>query len=313
MPTPPSRPNNPLHWNDLEPESIRVLIRRALEEDLLGKGLRHPPRQKGDTTSSDIPVELCGEARVVNRHAMVICGLPAIEQILQECIELTALPDSFVVDREIEDGTFLEEPTTLATIKGSAQLLLIAERTILNFLQHLSGVASLTRRYRKAMGETKTRLLDTRKTTPGYRFLEKYAVGCGGGTNHRLGLFDRLLLKDNHLAAGSFVSGPALSEYIRGKKATYPELEIEVEVDRLDQIEPALAGGVDYLMLDNFSDEDTVSALELCRGRCLVELSGGITLENLPAKAKLGADFISTGAITHQSTWPDIGLDWKSG
>ena len=182
---------------------------------------------------------------------------------------------------------------------------------MLNFVQHLSGIATQTARFVEAMGETRTRLLDTRKTTPGYRYLEKYAVGCGGGYNHRLGLFDRIMLKDNHLSAGRYAHGEALEKAILDARKKNPELPLQVEVDSLEQIPPVVKARADFLMLDNFSDQDTLTALDLVSGKIPVELSGGITLENLARKAKLGADFISTGALVHQAVWPDIGLDWE--
>ena len=308
-----SLPNhhNPLRWEDLDPEAVDQLIRRALAEDLAGTGLRISPPATGDVTTAHIPADRLGCARLVNREPLVVCGLPILPRVLAETARQTGLAATATVVNDVTDGTYLADRTPFVTLRGPARLLLIAERTLLNFIQHLSGIATLTRRYREAMGDSPTQLLDTRKTTPGYRFLEKYAVGCGGGINHRLGLFDRILLKDNHLAAGTFAGGEALRQRIRDCQANHPGLAVEVEVDHPDQVEPAVEGGADYLMLDNFSDEDTRAAIHQVAGRCKVELSGGITLATLPAKARLGADFISTGAITHQSTWPDIGLDWE--
>jgi nicotinate-nucleotide pyrophosphorylase (carboxylating) len=198
----------------------------------------------------------------------------------------------------------------LATLSGDPRTLLTAERVILNFLQRLSGVATQTHRYVEALGATRTRLLDTRKTTPGYRMLEKYAVACGGGWNHRLGLFDRVMLKDNHLALLGATGG--LAAAVAAAKRAAPELPVEIEVDLLAQIPPALAAGADVLLLDNFTPAQLRRAVALIGGRTFTEASGGITLKNLPRLAGLGLDFISTGALVHHSVWADIGLDWKT-
>jgi nicotinate-nucleotide pyrophosphorylase (carboxylating) len=172
-------------------------------------------------------------------------------------------------------------------------------------------MASTTRQYVEAMGTTSTRLLDTRKTTPGFRVLEKYAVACGGGFNHRIGLFDRVMLKDNHLAADHAGQGEALTRLVSSTRAKWPDMVIELEVDRVDQIPPALDAGVDIFLLDNFSGEDLSEAIRLVGDKAATEASGGITLDLLPELATLGLDFISTGATIHQSTWKDIGLDWR--
>lgn len=181
---------------------------------------------------------------------------------------------------------------------------------MLNFLQKLSGVATLTAQYVTALGSSQTRLLDTRKTTPGYRVLEKYATACGGGWNHRLGLFDRVMLKDNHLAASDATLGTALAKLVAQARQTYPQLPVEVEVDALDQIPPVLEAGAHVILLDNFSDDALRQAVARIQGRALTEASGGITLERLPSLAGIGLDFISTGATVHQSGWVDIGMDW---
>jgi nicotinate-nucleotide pyrophosphorylase (carboxylating) len=196
--------------------------------------------------------------------------------------------------------------------------MLAAERIILNFLQRLGGVATQTRRYVDALGKSRTRLLDTRKTTPGYRMLEKYAVACGGGWNHRLGLFDRVMLKDNHLAllglaetSTSLRSPTRLAEAVAAARRNAPDLPVEVEVDMIQQIPPVLAAGADVILLDNFAPAQLKKALELIGGRAFTEASGGITLKTLPRLADLGLDFASTGALVHQSVWVDIGLDWR--
>jgi nicotinate-nucleotide pyrophosphorylase (carboxylating) len=181
---------------------------------------------------------------------------------------------------------------------------------LLNFLQRLSGIATYTRAHVRALGDSPTRLLDTRKTTPGYRALEKYAVATGGAWNHRLGLFDRVLIKDNHLAASGATRGDRLAHAVRLARRRAPHLRIEVEIDALDQLDPVLEARADVVMFDNFSLPDLRLAVARASGRTRTEASGGITLATLPALAHVGLDFISTGALVHQSTWIDIGLDW---
>jgi nicotinate-nucleotide pyrophosphorylase (carboxylating) len=214
------------------------------------------------------------------------------------------------VTPHVADGDTVRAGTVLARLAGPASRLLEAERVLLNFLQHLSGIATHTATYVRTLGRSRTRLLDTRKTTPGYRLLEKYAVACGGAWNHRLGLFDRVLIKDNHLAAAGATRGERLAAAVRRARARSPELVIEVEVDRLDQLPPVIAAGADIVLLDNFTVPRLRRAVALCRGRASTEASGGITLRTLPRRARLGLDFISSGALVHQSTWVDIGLDW---
>jgi nicotinate-nucleotide pyrophosphorylase (carboxylating) len=193
-----------------------------------------------------------------------------------------------------------------------ASTLLSAERVLLNFLQKLTGIATLTAVYAAGLANTSSRLLDTRKTTPGWRMLEKYAVATGGGWNHRLGLFDRIMLKDNHLAAGHAVGGGQLAALVRHARAVRPDLLVECEVDALEQIAPVLEAEADVILLDNFSPETLRAALGEIGNLAWTEASGGITLENIGDIAKIGPDFISTGALTHQAAWVDVGLDWET-
>jgi nicotinate-nucleotide pyrophosphorylase (carboxylating) len=217
-------------------------------------------------------------------------------------------------------------------LTGDPHTLLAAERVILNFIQHLSGVATHTRQLVDALGRGPTRLLDTRKTTPGFRMLEKYAVACGGGWNHRLGLFDRVMLKDNHLAQLGFaaprtsnVQPPTsnlqqpegarrttLAAAVAAARRAAPGLLVEVEVDALAQIPPVLGAGADVILLDNFTPAQIKRAVALIAGRARIEASGGITERNLARYGGLGLDFISTGAPVHHSAWADIGLDWRT-
>ncbi len=293
-----------LEFSDLSEDYLRMLIQLAKDEDLNGKGLAVAPTHTGDATSKVIANNTNGSAFLVARETITLCGLPLVPLILEAYnTELTFEPLS-------RDGATVDRGTRLGKITGPANSLLQAERVILNFIQFLSGISTLTRRYVKAMSGSDTKILDTRKTTPGYRMLQKYAVACGSGWNHRLGLFDRVMLKDNHLAADEATSGEALSALVTKARTQNPDLAIEVEVDHLDQIEPILEAGADKIMLDNFSFEDTKTAIALIKGRAYTEATGGISISSLPELCVLGLDFISTGAIVHKSAWKDIGLDW---
>lgn len=294
-----------LTWDDLDLVHLRKLVAMARDEDLAGLGLRKPPVTPGDhSTGCLTTTPRLADANVVAREELIACGLPLLSLIL------STYGEGCRAQLHVREGARVRPGDTLATLTGDPRHLLSAERVILNFLQRLSGIATLTGRYVTALGEGRTRLLDTRKTTPGYRMLEKYAVACGGGWNHRLGLFDRVMLKDNHLAL--LGSGEDLAGAITTARRHAPKLPVEVEVDRLEQIPPGLAAGADVILLDNFSIADTQTAIDLIKGRALTEASGGITIESLPALAGLGLDFVSTGALVHQSTWVDIGLDWPA-
>jgi len=294
-----------LAWDDLDLAYLRQLVEIARDEDLAGLGLRKRPRATGDrSTGSITTAPRQSSADLVAREPLVACGLPLLPLILK------AYGGKATAQLHAKDGASLKKGDVLATLTGDPRVLLAAERIVLNFLQRLSGIATQTRHYADALGRSRTRLLDTRKTTPGYRMLEKYAVACGGGWNHRLGLFDRVMLKDNHLALLGSNEGLAAA-VARAKKST-PDLPVEVEVDRLDQIPPVLAAGADIILLDNFTPAQLRKAVALIGGQAFTEASGGITLKTLPKLANLGLDFASTGALVHQSVWVDIGLDWRT-
>jgi nicotinate-nucleotide pyrophosphorylase (carboxylating) len=208
------------------------------------------------------------------------------------------------------DGQFVPAGTAVAEVEGPAAELLTAERILLNFLQRLCGVATHTREHVLALSSSPTKLLDTRKTTPGFRMLEKYAVGQGGGYNHRLGLFDRIMVKDNHLAAGGATAGERITKLVRRARESRSDLLVEVEVDRLDQIAPVLAAGADIVLLDNFPLADLREAIPALRGLAWSEVSGGVSLESLPLIGALVPDFVSSGSLTHAAPWCDLGLDW---
>ncbi|MDD2765043.1 MAG: nicotinate-nucleotide diphosphorylase [Opitutaceae bacterium] len=320
-----------LQWDDLDQAYLRRLVEIARDEDLAGLGLSRRPLHTGDLSTASLPAApRQGAALLVAREPLVVCGLRLVPLVL------SAFGGRVTVQFGARDGTSVPAGGTLATLHGDPRILLAAERTFLNFLQRLSGVATHTRRHVEALGSGRTRLLDTRKTTPGYRMLEKYAVACGGGWNHRLGLFDRVMLKDNHLAllGGGASAPPApdskpgqlrnpeprahhpgaspLAAAVAAARRTAPGLPVEIEVDLPGQIPAALAAGADVVLLDNFTLPRLRRAVAQIKGRAFTEASGGITLKNLPRLAGLGLDFVSTGALVHHSAWVDIALDWRS-
>lgn len=208
-----------------------------------------------------------------------------------------------------DDGTRAQSGETLLKVAGPAQAILTAERTALNFMQRMCGIATLTAKFIDAISPLTTQILDTRKTTPGLRVLEKYAVECGGGTNHRFGLFDKIMIKDNHRAF--WHGGDGLGAAVLAARAAYPALPIEVEVESIDELEDALSGRPDEVLLDNMSLGDMRACVGLCRGRCKTEASGGITLENVRAVAETGVDAISLGALTHSARSIDLTLEME--
>lgn len=253
-------------------------------------------------------------AAIVSREPGVIAGLPAAECVLREMntdIEWSAL---------VEDGTQIERGSTVATLSGSTRDLLTAERPVLNFLGKLSGIASLTRRYVDQVAHTPAKIYDTRKTTPGWRRLEKYAVRCGGGTNHRTGLFDAILIKDNHLAQGNWNLAEAIvaaRKFLRQQQDANPNLAdaiVEIEVDTLEQLAEALQATPDIALLDNMTCEQLSAAVRQRDAASAVtelEASGGITIETIRSVAETGIDRISVGALTHSAIGLDLGLDWS--
>jgi nicotinate-nucleotide pyrophosphorylase (carboxylating) len=276
------------------PISLPRLVASALEEDV----------GRGDiTTDACVPYEVRGRCVFRARTALVVSGGAVIEEVFRQL-------DPEVVVRDVApEGTGLEPGGTIARVEGPAASILKGERVALNFLQRLSGVASLTRRYVSALpAGARTRITDTRKTTPGLRALERQAVRAGGGHNHREDLSSAVLIKDNHVAAAGGVA-----EAIARCKARAPHTtRVECEVDSLAQLEEALNAGADIVLLDNFDDAMVEQAVLLNRGRALLEASGGITLERVARLATLGVDVISVGALTHSAPSADIGLDWES-
>ncbi len=245
------------------------------------------------TTLSTIPADAMGRSRLIIKEEGILSGVKVAEKVLHKVdpsIKMTVM---------IEDGSHVKPGDIAFTAEGPVRSLLIAERTMLNIMQRMSGVATMTRKYQDRLEGLHTKVLDTRKTTPGMRMLEKEAVACGGGTNHRIGLFDMILIKDNHIdfAGGIEKAIERANEYC---KANGKDLKIEVEVRSLDDIRRVMAkGGVDRIMFDNFTPELTAEAVKLVDGKYETESSGGITIENLREYGEAGVDFISVGALTH--------------
>jgi nicotinate-nucleotide pyrophosphorylase (carboxylating) len=271
---------------------IEPIIRRALEEDL---------GRAGDlTTDLLIPYEMDGGANIVSRATGTLCGL-----ICAACA-FRLLDGSIQMDAHASDSAPLSAGQSIAAVKGRVHALLGAERVALNFVGHLSGIATATRELVDAVEGTAARIVCTRKTTPGLRVLEKYAVRCGGGFNHRFGLDDAVLIKDNHIAAAGGLR-PAVE---RVRQGVGHMVMVEVEVDTVDQLEEALALGVNTILLDNMTLDELKNAAGLAGGRARLEASGGITIQTVRAVAETGVDFISAGAITHSARNIDVGLDF---
>lgn len=267
--------------------------RDELIEDLLNLAFAEDIGDGDHTTLSTIPADAMGRSRLIIKENGILAGVEVAEKVLHK------VDPSIKMTVFIKDGAEVKKGDIAFTAEGPVRALLIAERTMLNIMQRMSGVATMTRRYQDELKGLHTRVLDTRKTTPGMRMLEKEAVKIGGGTNHRIGLFDMILIKDNHIDfAGSIEK--AIQRADDYCKANGKDLKVEVEVRSLDDIRRVLKhGGVDRIMFDNFTPELTKEAVELVNGKVETESSGGITIENLRAYGEAGVDFISVGALTH--------------
>jgi nicotinate-nucleotide pyrophosphorylase (carboxylating) len=281
----------------LPKEEIRRLVQLALAEDI----------GQGDvTTLATVAPDILARATMVAREPLVVAGLPLAEAAFTE------LSGAVAVERLIADGQWLRRGAPLLRVSGPAQALLSAERVALNFVQRLSGVATLTRQFVEAIQGTSAQILDTRKTTPGWRRWEKYAVVCGGGRNHRFGLYDMVLIKDNHLAALANELPSPIEAAVRKARQAYPPLKVEVEADTLPQVEQAIAAGADWILLDNMTTDQLRAAVRLVNGRAKTEASGGVNLSTVRAIAETGVDFISVGVLTHSAPAADIALDFES-
>jgi len=268
---------------------IDTIIDTALDEDV----------GSGDiTTSAIIDSSLKGKAQLLAKEEILLAGIEVFSRVFSR------LDPEIVVECTYHDGDVIPKRANIGTVTGSMRGILSGERTALNFLQHLSGIATLTRQYVEKTDPSTVRVIDTRKTTPGLRVLEKYAVRMGGGFNHRFGLFDGILIKDNHIAAAG-----SISEAVKKTRATVPHtLKIEVEVEDIKGLEEAIGVGADAILLDNMSVKEMKEAVSIAGGRVLLEASGGITLETIEAISKTGINLISVGAITHSARSVDISL-----
>ena len=280
-----------------EKPEVKELIKLSLIEDL-------GPNNVDVTSDSLVPPEETAVAHMVARETCHLAGITvAVEVFMQVNPELEC-------EICVPDGSVVESGTSVLIIKGSAQSILTAERTALNFIQRMSGVATVTAEYVKTAGNPDVMLLDTRKTTPALRPFEKLSVLCGGGTNHRYGLFDAVLIKDNHLASWAKKHGTGVGEAVAAARAKYPTLKIEVEVDTVDQLKEALTTKPDWVLLDNMPPPVLRECVALCEGICKTEASGGINLNTIHAIAQTGVDAISVGALTHSAPSIDLALDF---
>ena len=285
MPNGKTRPGEALGYN----RAVAEIIRLALAEDI----------GRGDiTTEATVPADAKATAEIVQKAPGVLCGLPVVEAVFAE------LDSQVTVTANADEGSWGER-RVVARIEGLARAILTGERTALNFLQRLSGVASMSRRAKEAVEGTSATVLDTRKTTPGHRALEKYAVRVGGSRNHRAGLDDAVLIKDNHIRAAGGITAAVHA----ARQRVGPAQLVEVEVTNADELEEALVAGADLILLDNHTPEDLRAAVAHNAGRAKLEASGGITLDNLAEIVRTGVDYISLGALTHSAPAIDFSLE----
>ncbi len=272
------------------PHDLHDTVVRALNEDV----------GAGDVTASLIPEGTVATAHVICREEAVICGQAWFDEVFRQ------LSREIVIDWHIKEGAGATPDTKICSLRGPSREILTGERTALNFLQTLSATATQTRRYVDAIKGTRAQVLDTRKTLPGLRLAQKYAVACGGGKNHRLGLYDAILIKENHIMATGSIRAA-----IENARRSHPQLSIEIETENLDEFQQALAAGADIIMLDNYSLEDMKEAVRRNNSRCKLEVSGGVELERLRAIAQTGVDYISVGALTKDIKAVDLSMRFE--
>ena len=278
-----------------EPE-VRELIARALAEDV-GPG--------DATTLALVDANASAAARIVARHPVVVSGMGVAAEVFRSA------DPALKVEILVPDGAEAAAGTALLRVQGPARALLTAERTALNLAQRMTGIATATECLVRIVADYGTLILDTRKTVPGLRRLDKYAVKCGGGTNHRIGLHDAILIKDNHLAFWRQKHKGTLVDAVRAARQAYPGLKIEIEVDTLEQLREALPGQPDWVLLDNMSPAQVAEAVAICGGACKTEASGGITKDNVREYARAGVTAISIGALTHSPRAADLSLEFE--
>ena len=271
-----------------------ILIQLALEEDLGDIG--------DATTNAVIPADLRATAVLIAKEELVCAGLPVAERLFH------TLDPNIGFTSKVREGELCPRGTIMAEITGPARTLLTGERTALNFLQRLCGVATASHKYQELAGN-RAEILDTRKTTPGWRNLEKYAVATGGAHNHRIGLYDRIMIKDNHRELAGMEGKGGILRSVRRAREMYPQLEVEVEVDSLEELDEALLSGAEYILLDNMDNEQVVQAVGIARNKARLEASGNVTLGRIPTLSETGVDYISSGALTHSVKSSDISMD----
>lgn len=276
-------------------EQIPQLVKLALDEDL-----NNQSAADGDITAALIPASQQANAYVITREACVFCGKDLILEVFKQ------VDPTVEVNVLVNDGETLQPNQRIFEATGSARAILTAERTALNFVQTLSGTATATAHSVAALADTNTQLLDTRKTIPGLRALQKYAVTCGGGKNHRIGLFDAFLIKENHIAACG-----GIAKAVAQARQNHPDKPVEVEVESLDELQQALDAGADIIMLDNFTVEDIQIAVKQTAGRAKLEVSGNMTLDKLATYAQAGVDYISSGALTKHLQSIDLSMRFE--
>ncbi len=284
--------------NTLPQEYVDNLVRAALVEDI----------GAGDiTTEAAIPSDQRADAYIVAKEPCVVAGLPLVEAVF------TQIDRAIVVKLLVADGDTVKEGSQVCVLKGSARGILTGERTALNFLQRLSGIATLTHQFvakvAQATVRVKPKILDTRKTTPTLRLLEKYAVAVGGGTNHRMGLFDAMMIKDNHRVVLARLGSKALGDAVVSVRKNHSNAPIIIEADNLEQVQEALATGANHILLDNMTPDELREAVALVAGRAKTEASGGVRLDTVTAIASTGVDYISVGALTHSARAVDFSLE----
>lgn len=276
-------------------QTVERIVEIALAEDV----------GRGDvTTIATVPEDSFSKAAIVAREDLVLCGLPVAEMVFRK------VDESVQVTPVKTDGDKIPANSVIAYVEGKTRGILTGERVALNFLQRLSGVATATSKFVDAIKGTKAKILDTRKTTPGLRKLEKYAVRCGGGSNHRMGLYDQILIKDNHLAALKDELPNPIHAAVKRARERFPSLIVEVETDTLEQVKQAVEANADIILLDNMTTDQIREAVKIVGNRCKLEVSGGVNLNTVRAFAETGVDFISVGSITHSARAVDIALDF---
>ena len=271
---------------------LQRAVSAALAEDL-----GFLPLQQGDITASLIPVSQQATATIISREPCVVCGIAFADEVFRQ------LGNDVSIEWLVTDGEQIAADTLLCRLTGPARILLTGERTALNFIQLLSGTATTTAHYVTYLKGSNTRLLDTRKTLPGLRFAQKYAVSTGGGKNHRIGLFDAFLIKENHIAAAG-----SIANAVATARQNFPGKPVEVETENLDELQQALSAGADIIMLDNFSTPDIEKAVAITQGKAKLEVSGNITSERLAELAATGVDYISSGALTKHVQAIDLSM-----